>query len=187
MRRLLPLCLLLALAALAGAPGRACAQPTGAVRATATILFPPLVGAGIKPLQFGSLVPGVPKTVLPNAAAAGEFRISGVRNRRSLSLTLGLPATLRNAANQALAVSFNGSYAANCEITTAGACDPVTYVAWNPVTTPTFNDTPNRSRPGRPRYDLDLFSVYVGGVALPTAGQPAGTYVGTISVTIAAN
>lgn len=190
MRRLVLLCfLLLAAAALPGAATHAHGQPTGGLNATATILFPPLTGAGVRPLQFGALVPGASRAVLPSPTVpgVGEFRITGMRNRRGLAITITLPDSLRNAAGQGMGISFNGNYAAACEIETAGTCDQVTYVAWNPVTTPTFIDTPTRSRPGRPRYDLDQFSVYMGGVAQTRPTQPAGTYNANILVTLIPN
>lgn len=189
MRRFALFCLLLAVAALPCVARSAHAQPTGGVNATATILFPPLTSAGVRPLQFGAIVPGASRTVLPSPTApgVGELRISGMRNRRGLAITISLPDSLRNAAGQGMEVDFNGNYAGACEIENNGDCDPVTYVAWNPVTTPTFIDTPTRSRPGRPRYALDNFSVYMGGVARTRASQPAGTYNGNILVTLIPN
>jgi spore coat protein U-like protein len=178
--------LLVAAVALCAAPA-AFAQGTGAVRASATILFPPLTANGVRPLQFGTLVPGTPVTVQPSAPGSGEVRISGTRNRRSLAITLTLPANLVSAAGRTMPVDFNGDFAANCEVTAAGVCDPVTYVAWNPVTQATFSDTPDRVRKGRPRYDLDSFSVYIGGIVRPAATQPGGTYTGTIGVTVVTN
>lgn len=189
MRRSALLCLLLIAAMLPGVVPCAHAQPTGGVNATATILFPPLTSAGVRPLQFGAIVPGASKTVLPSPSAAGvgELRITGVRNRRGLAITISLPDSLRNGAGQGMGISFNGNFAGACEIATTNVCDPVTYVAWNPVTTPTFVDTPTRSRPGRPRYSLDAFSVYMGGVAQPLPTQPAGTYSADILVTLIPN
>ncbi|HEX8362892.1 MAG TPA: hypothetical protein VF613_22405 [Longimicrobium sp.] len=179
--------LLLAVVVALGAAPAAYAQGTGAVRATATILFPPLTANGVRPLQFGSVLPGTPTTVQPAAPGSGEVRISGVRNRRSISITFTLPANLVNASGQTMPVSFNGDFAANCEVTTAGVCDPTTYVEWNPVTLGTFNDTPDRARKGRPRYDLDSFSVFIGGIVSPPATQPAGTYTAAIRMTVVAN
>lgn len=189
MRQLALFCLLLVVAALPCLATSAHAQPTGGLNSTVTILFPPLTAAGVRPLQFGAVIPGTSKTVLPSptAAGVGEMRISGVRNRRGLAITISLPDSLRNVAGQGMWIDFNGDYAGACEIEKTGTCDPVTYVVWNPVTTPTFYDTPDRARKGRPRYDLDDFSVYMGGVARPAASQPAGTYTGDILVTITAN
>jgi spore coat protein U-like protein len=184
MRRLVSL--LVAAAALCAAPA-AFAQGTGAVRATATILFPPLVANGVRPLQFGTVTPGTPATVQPATPGSGEVRLSGVRNRRSITISFTLPANLVNARGQTMPIDFNGDYAANCEVTTAGVCDPLTYVEWNPVTLGAFPDTPDRARKGRPRYDLDAFSIFIGGIVRPPAAQPAGTYTGTIGVTVAVN
>lgn len=186
MTRIALLALLLAAAAL-GAPAGALAQGTGVIRATATIAFPPLTATGVRPIQFGSVIPGVNRTILPNTPGSGEMRISGVRNRRGLSVTMTLPSVLTNAAGRTMPLSFNGNYAASCEITVAAACDPVTFVTWNPVTTPTFQDTPDRARKGRPRYDLNDFSIYIGGVAQPSATQSPGVYSANVLVSIVAN
>ncbi len=179
--------LLIAVVVALGAAPAAYAQGTGAVRASATILFPPLTANGVRPLQFGMVTPGTAATVLPAGPGSGEGRISGVRNRRSIAITFSLPANLVNARGQTMPIDFNGNFAANCEVTTAGVCDPLTYVEWNPVTLGTFADTPDRARKGRPRYDLDSFSIFIGGIVRPPAAQPAGTYTGTIAVTVVAN
>ena len=189
MRRTVLLTLLLAAVAL-GAPAAALAQRVagkGTIQATATILFPPLTTDGVRPIQFGTVTPGANRTIFPNQPGAGELRISGVRNRRTIIVTLTLPSVLRNAGGRTMPLSFDGEFAANCEITAAGVCDQVTYVAWNPVTNPTFTDTPDRARKGRPRYDLDGFSIYVGGIAQPAPNQAPGVYTANVLVSIVAN
>jgi hypothetical protein len=186
-RRALALAALL-MAALSGAATRAGAQltRTAAINESLTILFPPLTATGMRPLQFGTLVPGTARTVLPTDAAGGELRVSGMKNKRSIVISFTLPADLRNASNQALPISFNGNFAANCEITTADVCDATTLHTWNP-TTGSFTDTPDRSKPGRPRYTFTDFSVYIGGTVSPAATQPAGTYTGTVTVNLVVN
>lgn len=174
-----------------GASARATAQAntiTGAIAASATILFPPLSGAGVRPLDFGSLIPGAgASTVLPSATNAAEFRITGTQNHRSITIIIVLPVALAGPGGATIPLNFNGNYAALCELDAAGVCQAASYTSWNPVTTPTFNDTPQRYKPGRPRYSLNDYSVYVGGVATPAASQRAGHYTATIGMTMVLN
>ncbi|MDQ3555879.1 MAG: hypothetical protein M3409_03755 [Gemmatimonadota bacterium] len=164
------------------------ASVEGSIGAYLALLQPPLQAAGVRSLAFGTLLPGAPITpVLPASASAGEWRISGMKNRRSIDISLVLPAQLSSAEGATLPLSFDGDYAALCEIDAAGRCDQPSWVAWNPVATPTFGDKPYRARPGRPRYQYDEFSVYIGGEALPAVAQRAGVYTGTVGVTLTVN
>lgn len=187
----LPLAALLLGALCAFAPGAALAQAesgSGFVGASVTVAYPPLTGAGVRPLQFGVVLPSAgAATVLPDDMRAGEWRLTGVRGRKSLDITFTLPAALVGPNGATLPLSFNGNFAALCEIDNGQECEIPSIIAWNPVTTPTFRDTPERYRPGRPRYTYDHFSVYLGGIALPSPSQPAGSYSGTVSITLAAN
>ena len=94
MRR--PALVLACWAALAGGlAARAGAQITGAMNARADILYPPLTGVGIRPLNFGVVIPGTPvPPVLPNTPRGGEFRITGTNNRKSINITFTLPTVL---------------------------------------------------------------------------------------------
>jgi hypothetical protein len=182
----------LALVALVGvAPRRAAAQGAsivGAFSAGVQILYPPLSGAGIRPLTFGSLIPGAgATTVLPSSASAAEYRVTGTTGHRSITITIALPATLVGPGGQTIPLNFNGNYAALCEIDATGVCQAASYFEWNPVTTPTQSDTPQRYKPGRPRYTYNDYSVYLGGVATPSATQSAGRYTGAIGMTLVLN
>lgn len=191
MRRIL--LLVLALAALcAAAPGRADAQTrasAGSVQQYANVIWPPLTGTGVRPIQFGTVIPGAGAvTVQPADARGGEWRLTGVRSRKSLDITLTLPAALRSASGATMPISFNGNFAGICEINDATqACEAASFFAYNPVTTPTFRDTPQRYRPGRPRFTYDHYSIYLGGTVTPSAVQPAGIYTGSVQITLIAN
>lgn len=193
MRLRLPGTALAALAALGLAAPLAAQGPTpsatGSLIASVTILEPPLTGVGVQPLAFGAIAPGTASvTVLPRTPAGGEWRLSGLRNRRSVAISFNLPAALTGPGGSTLPLSFNGNYAGLCEIDNNGQCVAASYVTWNPVTTPAFNDTPERYSPGRKLYFYDQYSVYIGGQALPSpAGQRAGSYTGTIGVVLAVN
>ena len=163
------------------------AQITGSFAVSAVILARPLTGAGVRALQFGVVVPGTPTIVAPNSAQGGEFRLSGLKSRKSVDITFTLPAKLAGPSGATIPLNFNGNTAGLCEVDTTNTCVPASYVAWNPVTTPTFRDLPTRYSPGRKTYTYDLYSVYIGGIATPAAGQKPGTYTGAIGVVLVVN
>jgi hypothetical protein len=178
----------LAVLLLASLASRAGGQITAGMSAIATILAAPLSGTGTRALQFGVIVPGTTTvTVLPRSAADGEFRIAGVKNRKSVDISFTLPTQLTGPAGAAIPLSFNGNYAGLCEIDTTGVCDAASYFSWNPVTTPTFHDLPTRYKPGRKVYQYDQYQVYLGGVASPAANQRQGTYTASIGVLLVVN
>jgi hypothetical protein len=163
-------------------------QITGGITSLATILAAPLTGVGTRALQFGVIVPGTTSvTVLPNTPRGGEFRIAGVKNRKSVDISFTLPTQLTGPAGASIPLSFNGNYAGLCEIDTSGLCEIASYFTWNPVTTPSFHDQPTRYKPGRPRYVYDAYQVYLGGVASPSATQRQGTYTASIGVLLVIN
>ena len=169
-------------------PGRAQGQITAGMTATASILTLPLTGTGTRALQFGVIVPGTTTvTVLPRSSAGGEFRIAGVKSRKSVDISFTLPTQLTGPAGASIPLSFNGNYAALCEIDASGSCEVASVVTWNPVTTPTFRDTPTRYKPGRKVYAYDAYQVYLGGVASPAASQRQGTYTASIGVLLVIN
>ena len=167
---------------------RARGQITGSIGAVAGILAAPLSGTGARALQFGVIVPGTTTvTVLPRSAADGEFRIAGVKNRKSIDISFTLPTQLTGPAGASIPLSFNGNYAGLCEVDTTGTCDAASFFTWNPVTTPTYRDLPTRYKPGRKVYQYDLYQVYLGGVASPAANQRQGTYTASIGVLLVVN
>lgn len=182
--------LLLALAC-APAPARAQAPRAnaGTIQVSAEILFPPLTATGVRPLAFGTLMPGTTQvTVLPRTPQGGEWRLTGIRNRRQVQISFALPAALTSASGATIPLDFNGAYAGSCEIDAAtSACDLPTYQAWNPVTTPVMTDFPERTKPGRPKFTETDYTVYMGGRALVPAAPQAGAYRATITVFVTAN
>ena len=189
MVRSLRLTLGLAALLLAGHAPRVDAQITAGITTVVNILAAPLSGVGTRALQFGVIVPGTTSvTVLPRTRAGGEFRITGVRNRKSVDIAFTLPASLAGPGGATIPLNFNGSFAGLCEIQdTTGNCDLASYVTWNPVTTPSFHDTPTRYKPGRKVYSYDDYQVYMGGVASPSATQRQGTYTASIGVLLVVN
>jgi hypothetical protein len=164
------------------------AQITAGIASLANILAAPLTATGVRALEFGVIVPGTTMiTVLPQSSAGGEFRITGVKSRKSMDISFTLPTQLTGPAGAAIPLSFNGNYAGLCEIDTSGNCVAASYVTWNPVSTPTFRDQPTRYQPGRKVYAYDVYEVYLGGVASPAANPRQGTYTASIGVLLVVN
>ena len=179
---------LLALLLLGAVSARAEGQITAGMGTMADILSLPLTGVGTRALQFGVIVPGTTTvTVLPRSRAGGEFRIAGVRNRKSVDISFTLPTQLDGPAGASIPLSFNGNYAALCEIDASGACVLASLVTWNPVSTPIFHDLPTRYQPGRKVYTYDAYQVYLGGSASPSTTQRQGTYTASIGVLLVIN
>ena len=162
---------------------------TGNVVATVDVVYPPLTGVGIRPLDFGMIIPGTPSvTVMPNTINGAEYRIVGTSSRKSVDITFVLPASLTSASGGTIPLNFNGNYAGLCEVDDATQlCVAASFFAWNPVVTPTYHDTPTRYKSGRPRYTYNTYSVYIGGQATPPANAPPGHYTGTVDLTIVIN
>lgn len=179
---------LLALLLLGIFAARGEAQITAGMSAILDILTPPLTGVGTRALQFGVIVPGTTSvTVLPRSSSGGEFRIAGVKSRKSVDISFTLPTQLTAPSGASIPLSFNGNFAGLCEIDTTGACDVASYVTWNPVTTPSFHDLPTRYKPGRKVYTYDAYQVYLGGTASPSTTQRQGTYTASIGVLLVVN
>ena len=173
---------------LGGWTARVEAQITAGIATTVNILTLPLTVTGTRALQFGVIVPGTTTvTVLPRTASGGEFRIAGVRTRKSIDISFTLPTQLDGPAGASIPLDFNGNYAGLCEIDTSGACDVASFFTWNPVTTPSFRDQPTRYKPGRKVYAYDDYQVYLGGVASPSATQRQGSYTASIGVLLVVN
>jgi len=180
--------LALAVLLLAAASARVQGQITAGIIVGANILTLPLSGVGTRALQFGTIVPGTTTvTVLPRSPQDGEFRIAGVKNRKSVDISFTLPTQMTGPAGASIPLSFNGNYAALCEIDTTATCDVASVTTWNPVTTPTFHDLPTRYKPGRKVYQYDQYQVYLGGVASPSTTQRQGTYTASIGVLFVVN
>ena len=177
---------LCAICAPVGAQTRRSTETDG-IAATVTIVDPPLNLEGTRSLRFGSITPGTGAvTILPTAPNAGEGRGNGATGYRSLTFRFTLPAALTGPGGATIPLNFNGPYAASCEITNANTCDARSRQTWNPVTQPSHTDTPYNTGGGG-RFLYTRYSVYIGGQALPSATQRAGTYTGAIGVVVILN
>jgi len=122
---------------------------------------------GVRPLAFGALFPGVPRAVLrTDPANSAQFDLKG-HPGGSASLTFLLPAVMTGPAGATLPLVFGG--------TDAGFSDSqsiISQVGFDPRTPYLATFTGNRA------------SVFLGGTASPSVSQRAGTYTGTVTLTV---
>jgi len=133
-------------------------------------VFPGLdtVGVSVTVQTFGSVLAGVNKSVLrTDAINSGQLDISGPKNVQVI-LTFTLPTSMTGPAGAALPLSFgstDGGWSPPQQQSNQIAFDPrVPFVA--------------------PLDQNGKVSVYLGGTAKPTANQKAGSYAGTITLTV---
>jgi hypothetical protein len=133
-------------------------QPVGAQQTSVT---------GVRPLAFGTVVPGVPSVVLrTDPVNSGQFDLKG-HPGGSVSLTFLLPAVMTGPAGATMVLVFGANdagFSASQSINSQVAFDPRTpYLA-------TLSG--NRA------------SVFLGGTVNPSTGQRAGSYTGTVTLTV---
>jgi hypothetical protein len=78
-----------------GLAARAQAQASGTVGADATVVTVGVTIATLRDLNFGTVIKGVPATVLPTAATAGEWQVTGSSNA-FVVISFTLPTQLTN-------------------------------------------------------------------------------------------
>lgn len=135
------------------------------INATATVLQAMTV-TGALPLDFGTVFPGVAKSVGVAAATAGRFDLTG-QSSANVNLTFTLPTNLTTGVNTLPIGTWTGCTNA---INTAAGC-----TAFTPSAAPTASAFSGAGA---------LF-VFVGGTVTPGAAQAAGTYTGTVTLTAA--
>ncbi len=140
------------------------AQTAANTSVTATVAQPLAVSA-TAPLAFGTVVPGTNKTVAVSDAAAAAFSITG-NALGVVSLTFTLPSTIASGANTMPVANWTGR---RNTTNNAGAGTDFT-----PSATPVQGSL---SASG------ELF-VFVGATAQPGASQAAGSYTGTLTLTV---
>jgi hypothetical protein len=139
--------------------------------AAATPLEGQITVSGIRDLDFGVVIRGVQTTVAPNdPIRSGRFSLSYVTGGR-LRLRLTLPTTLaRTGGGGSLPISFrNGDGIIQ---NTAPGSPPDSF---NPGANINVTLTPNPDA-----------NVWLGGAVSPSGTQPAGSYQGTIVLTVTA-
>lgn len=124
---------------------------------------------GFRNLAFGSLLPGVPEAVSPaDGSRSGRFLIFGLR-RAEVQIDFSLPAALAGPGGQALPLQFgptDGGFS-----TTPATGSMVVFDPRVPLVTRLGNS--------------GLLYLWLGGTALPSGQQPAGSYSATITITVA--
>jgi hypothetical protein len=129
----------------------------------------PLTVTGLRQLDFGTLFPGVPATVLrTDAAFSGAFDMRGT-NRAEVSISMTLPAALLGPGGRTLPLQFTAGDAGYSQSNTIGAA-----TAFDPRV-PLVTRLANNGR----------LYVWLGGTALPASTQWPGDYNATVTLTAA--
>lgn len=152
-----------ALVALCTAATSASAQSAN-IAATANV-YQALTVAGARDLAFGNVFPGVDKTVAVTDATSGKFTVQGQASV-GVNLTFTLPANLTGPGNLPI-----NNWSAHHH-TSDAASGGTSFVPSAANTSATMSGTG------------ELF-VYIGARVQPAAGQAAGAYSGTVTMTVA--
>jgi hypothetical protein len=144
--------------------GAAQAQNNASASVTATVQQPITVTKN-NDLSFGSVFPGLDKSIAVTVGGAAKFTVSG-QATTPVNLTFTLPATIASGGNNLTINSWTGHY--------------------NTVDAPTGGTsfTPSPSATTATLAAGGSLYVYVGATASPTASQPAGSYSGTMTMTV---
>jgi spore coat protein U-like protein len=146
----------------------------GQVGIDAQVIGQAITVTSLQDLNFGTVLKGVPTTVLPSNAAAGAWQVQGDKNAQ-VTIAFTLPTVLTNI--QAL----------------PGSTMPITFGAasalWNRGINSVVGATPfdpgsgTTGRIGPP--PNPFIYVWIGGTVTPAATAKPGIYTGTIIVTVA--
>jgi len=156
-----------------GLPGRLTAQSGATVSADAVVVTVGMTIATLHDLNFGTVIKGVPTTVLPTAANAGEWQVSGSGNAFVI-ISFTLPTQLTNIQalpGSTMPISFSGVSAIWRRATN------------NPVGGNVFN--PAVGAVGRlgPPPNFNMY-VWVGGTVNPPLAAKPGIYQGNVIVSL---
>jgi hypothetical protein len=135
------------------------------INALATV-YTPITASGNRALDFGTVFPGVAKTIAVAAATSGQFQLGGQASG-NVNLTFTLPTNLINGANNLPIGTWTGCTSPTN--TTAGC------TAFTPSGTATASAFSGAG----------ALWVFVGGTVTPGAAQAAGNYTGTVTLTAA--
>jgi hypothetical protein len=140
------------------------AQNNASANVTATVQQPITVTKN-NDLSFGNVAPGVDKTIAVTAAGAAKFTVAGQAST-PVNLTFTIPATIANGGNNLTLANWSGHHATT-DVTSGGT---------------TF--TPSASATAATLSGSGALFVYVGATAQPTVGQAAGSYSGSMTMTV---
>jgi hypothetical protein len=163
----------LLLAVCIGLTRRAAAQASTAVSADAVVVTVGMTINTLSNLNFGTVIKGVPATVLPTAAAAGEWQITGSGNA-FVAIGFTLPATLTNI--QALPGStMPVSFSAVSAIWRRATNNP----AGGTVFDPAIGAVGRLGPPANP-----TMYIWIGGTVNPALTAKPGIYRGNVIVSL---
>lgn len=138
---------------------------SGNINAKATVLAPITIAQGAE-LDFGNVLPGVPKSVVAaSGATAGRFDLAGVTGA-NVNVSFTLPANLTSGGNTLPIGSWDG-----CHNTIANQAGCTGF-------TPSAGTTSANFVSG-------ALYVYVGGTVSPAGLQPAGLYQANVTLNAA--
>ncbi|MGE0354162.1 MAG: DUF4402 domain-containing protein [Gemmatimonadales bacterium] len=140
------------------------AQTNNATITATAVVQSPINVTGFAPLDFGNVFPGVNKTVAVTDATAGRFDVTGA-NSAPVFMTFALPTDLASGGNLLPIGTWTGN--------------------WNTTASPTGTGfTPSAGTTGATLSGTGLLFVYVGATVSPAVAQPAGTYNGSVQLTV---
>lgn len=124
---------------------------------------------GVRSVSFGTVFPGISKSVLrTDALNSGRFDIRAAAGTQ-LQLSFALPSAMTGPGGATMPLTFGGGdagFSATQTVASQVGFDPrVPFVA-------TMSGPPARA------------AVFLGGTVTPLASQPAGSYTGTITLTV---
>ena len=153
----------LAVALLAVSATAVRAQNNASISATASVQQPITVTAG-NALAFGNVFPGIAATVGVASANAGTFSVAG-QGSAAVSMTFVLPTNLTSGGNNLPIGTWTGN--------------------WNTSNSPTGTSfTPSVSGSAATLSGTGALYVFVGATVTPAVAQVAGSYSGTVSMTV---
>jgi spore coat protein U-like protein len=140
------------------------AQNNASANVTATVQQPVTVTKN-NDLSFGNVFPGLNKSIAVTAGGAAKFTVAGQAST-PVNLTFSLPATISSSGNTLPISTWTGHF--------RDVDQPTGGTSFTPSTSAT---AATLSASG------GLF-VYVGATAEPGSAQPAGSYSGTMTMTV---
>lgn len=159
-----PMTLLLTLGLTVGVASGAMAQNSADASVTAEVQQPITV-TKTADLDFGAVFPGVNKVIAVTDGGAAAFTVQG-QESANINLTFTLPATLASGGNTLPVANWSGRH--NTTNSSASGTDFVPSAAATATTVPAGG----------------FLYVFVGATAQPAAAQAAGTYTGTMTMTV---
>jgi hypothetical protein len=156
-----------------GLPGHLTAQSGATVSADAVVVTVGMTIATLRDLNFGAVIKGLPATVLPTAATAGAWQVTGSSNALVI-ISFTLPTQLTNIQalpGSTMPIAFSATAARWNRATNNSAAG----AAFNPAVgvVGRFGPPPNPN-----------MYIWLGGTVNPAAAAKPGIYQGTVVVSL---